>query len=345
MAQAVPLACALACACSVYQVLAVLFGAQDSSFELRLGGASQRASLRERLAAVFRNAGAVVPKCVRDAGAVKRCREEFARSPLYGRAARLLLGRCVCAEAREGADGAPPVACGQDEVECRMGMLLVFLAVSGCVGIVVVGGMLGIVPGACLPVAYFMLKATKRSHEERRRIVAAMPEAFASLAVALGSGHTLTQGMRFVGSHAEEPVRSEFLRVACAVECGVPVSDVLDELLERMPAPGLGLVSLALKISQRTGAPLRELLGEAADMVSERIRLERQLDVKTSQARMSARLVAWMPVGMVGALTLVLPDFREGIATPLGAGSVSVALALDACAWAIIRRIMKVDVE
>lgn len=345
MAQALPLACAVACAYSVYQLLFALLGATgESSLPIRERGDRYR-SLRELVVLAIRGVGAAVPQHVRITGAVRRVCEEFGRSPLYRRAACLLWGRQLRADVREAANKVPFASLGQGEADYQMGSLLVLLAMSGCAGVAVVGGIVGFAVGACLPAAYFTLRAAKRNREEQRCIVAAMPEAFASLAIALGSGHTLTQGMRFVGSHAEEPVRSEFLRVACAVECGVPVSDALDELLERLPAPGLGLVSLALKISQRTGAPLRELLGEAAEMVSDRIRLERQLDVKTSQARMSARLVAWMPVGMVGALTLVSPDFREGIATPLGAGSVSVALALDACAWVIIRRIMKVDVE
>ena len=171
-----------------------------------------------------------------------------------------------------------------------------------------------------------------------------MPEAFAALAIALGSGHSLAQGMRFVGSHAQEPVKSEFTRVSHAIDCGVPAASALDDLLERLPAPGLGFVSLALKISQRTGAPLRDLLADAAEMVGERMELARRLDVKTSQARMSARLVALMPVAMVGLLTLLSGDFRAGLAAPVGAGSVAVALALNLLAWWIIRRMMEVDV-
>ena len=115
-------------------------------------------------------------------------------------------------------------------------------------------------------------------------------------------------------------------------------------MLERLPAPGLGFVSLALKISQRTGAPLRDLLADAAEMVGERMELARRLDVKTSQARMSARLVALMPVAMVGLLTLLSGDFRAGLAAPVGAGSVAVALALNLLAWWIIRHVMEVDV-
>lgn len=169
-----------------------------------------------------------------------------------------------------------------------------------------------------------------------------MPEAFGALAISLGSGLSLSQAMRYVGTHAEEPVRGEFLRVGFSVDCGIPAARALDEMIGRLRAPGLDLVALALKVSQRTGAPLKDLLAEAARLVGDRIDLVRRLDVKTSQARMSAQLVACMPVAMIGILSLLSSDFQKGIATLPGMCSVAIALGLNAVAWSIIRRIMKV---
>lgn len=201
---------------------------------------------------------------------------------------------------------------------------------------------LGVLIGAAAPVAVGAARAYTERRRTSRDVEEAMPEAFAALSMSLGSGHSLAQGMRFVGTHAGEPVRTEFTRVAAAIDCGVPASDALDDLLGRIDAPGLGLVALALKVSQRTGAPLAELLAEAASMVGDRIELKRRLDVKTSQARMSAHMVAAMPIAMIAVLSLLSADFRRGLATPVGAASVTLALALNAVALAVIRRIMRV---
>lgn len=162
--------------------------------------------------------------------------------------------------------------------------------------------------------------------------------------MSLASGHSLAQGMRFVGAHAQEPVHTEFLRVAAAIDCGISATDALDDLLVRIDAPGLSLATLALKVSQRTGQPpLADLLSEASSMVGERIELKRRLDVKTSQARMSAHMVAAMPAGMCAVLALLSADFRRGLATPAGAGAVVLGLALNAVALVVIRRIMRVE--
>ncbi len=244
--------------------------------------------------------------------------------------------------ARTGVSALPREAL--DDVACR-GLFLMADALCGMAGAVIALSPLGLVVGAGAPWLLFSARAARRARAAVRKVEAEMPEAFDALAIALGSGHSLSQGMRFVGSHAQEPVRTEFMRVSYAIECGVPATSALDDLLERLPAPGLGLVSLALKVSQRTGAPLRDLLADAADMVAERMELVRRLDVKTSQARMSARLVALMPLAMIAMLTLLSPDFRAGLATPLGMGSVLVALVLNLMAWGIIRHIMEVDVS
>ena len=78
-------------------------------------------------------------------------------------------------------------------------------------------------------------------------------------------------------------------------------------------------------------------------MVGDRIELRRRLDVKTSQARMSAHMVALMPVAMIGILTLLSPDFRHGLTTAAGAVSIAIALVLNAVAWTVIKNIMEVE--
>ena len=202
---------------------------------------------------------------------------------------------------------------------------------------------IGFFLGLMVPFVITAVRNALDCRRERHDAEEAMPEAFTALSMSLASGHSLAQGMRFVGAHAQEPVHTEFLRVAAAIECGISATDALDDLLARVDAPGLSLVTLALKVSQRTGAPLAGLLSEAASMVGERIELKRRLDVKTSQARMSAHMVAAMPAGMCAVLALLSAAFRRGLATPVGVGAVVLGLALNAIALVVIRRIMRME--
>lgn len=225
------------------------------------------------------------------------------------------------------------------------GLLLIGMAAAALSGGIVAMSPLGLLVGGAVPFLVLSTLGTRRIRGHKNDLAHAMPEAFHALAISLGSGHSLEQALRFVGNHASEPIHTEFTRASFEMTCGIPAAIALDDLLRRLPAPGLDLVALALKVSQRTGAPLRDLLTQAADMVGERVELERTLETKTTQARMSARLVTVMPVAMVAILSLLSGDFRTGLATPIGAGAVTVALGLNAVAWVLIRRIMEVDVQ
>lgn len=199
-------------------------------------------------------------------------------------------------------------------IEDASGRLAFLLLSSGvcCVLLTMVSlSPLGFALGLVAPFAVGAARDGFESRREQHDAEEAMPEAFTALSMSLASGHSLAQGMRFVGAHAQEPVHTEFLRVAAAIDCGISATDALDDLLVRIDAPGLSLVTLALKVSQRTGAPLADLLSEASSMVGERIELKRRLDVKTSQARMSAHMVAAMPTGMCAVLALLSADFSR----------------------------------
>lgn len=192
-----------------------------------------------------------------------------------------------------------------EDDEARLACLLLSSGVCGIALTVVSLSPIGFVPGLLAPFGVGAARDTFDRRREQHDVEEAMPEAFTALSMSLASGHSLAQGMRFVGAHAQEPVHTEFLRVAAAIDCGVSATDALDDLLARIDAPGLSLVTLALKVSQRTGAPLADLLSEASSMVGERIELKRRLDVKTSQARMSAHMVSAMPAGMCAVLALL----------------------------------------
>lgn len=220
------------------------------------------------------------------------------------------------------------------------GLLACGLLASAVLGLVV-AGVVG--AGICLAGAVAILQWWAASFRERRATALArqVPDAFRSLAAALGSGKTLAQAISYVGTHLEGELGREFGRASLAVACGAAASDALDELAERVRAPGVELMVCALTVSSRTGAPLQGLFLRSANLAERRFALARELDAKTAQARLSSRIVCVLPAGLIGALALLSPDFRLGLATPVGAGCVAAAAMLDALALFVIRRILR----
>lgn len=214
-------------------------------------------------------------------------------------------------------------------VDRELASALVALSVTGLVA--------GVAVGAVASLAW----CSAREAARRRELARQVPDVFRSLAGALGAGRTLTQAISYVGSLGDGPLNREFARASLMVSCGTGATEAVGRVAKVTDAPGVELMVCALSVSARTGAPLQGLFLRSARLAERRFELERELTAKTAQVRLSARIVSALPVLLVAALVLVSPDYRAGVATPVGLGCVLVAALLDVVALSIIRRLMK----
>lgn len=220
------------------------------------------------------------------------------------------------------------------------GLLIGVLALASCA----LAWLLGVLWAApLLFCAGFLLAPVGAQNLERHRkeaIARAMPDLLRSLSSSLGAGQTLTQAIGYVGYHTKGEAGRAFVRASLEVQCGMSVAQALQDLEASLDAPGVSLLACALVVSQRTGAPLDGLLRRSAELVEEQATLKAELATKTAQVRLSARLVMVMPILLVGFLAALTPDYRAGLATPLGAGCLVVAAVLDVVALLSMRKIM-----
>ena len=199
---------------------------------------------------------------------------------------------------------------------------------------------LGLVVGAaaCAGAAAGVVGARER--RQRDLYCAQMPEALRCLSGALGAGKSLSQAIDHAGRTLPDPMGSEFLQASFEIKAGGPPDKAVDGLCSRVDAPGIALLGAALQISQRTGSSLNELFAQTAQIASDSASLHRELEVKTSQVRLSAKVVAAMPAVLCGFLTLLSGDYRAGLALPAGRACLAVAVLLDVCALMLVRRVM-----
>jgi len=188
-------------------------------------------------------------------------------------------------------------------------------------------------------VPYFLYEHAK--HQSALEIAHMMPSIFRTIAVALGSGLTLSQSIEYVSKHTEGVVSESFCIADMQIKCGFPIEEAIEDLAERLDAPGVNLLASALVISHRTGSPLKNLLQKTAELVELQEKNQRLIATKTAQVRLSARIVCLLPVVLLIILSLVSPDFQKGLFTPSGVICTVIAMVMDCIALLIIRSIMK----
>ena len=187
------------------------------------------------------------------------------------------------------------------------------------------------------------MSATSAAIVRKRRLGLAqeMPGIFRTLAVALGSGQTMSQAIEHVGARGHGYASESFAKAALMLRCGSSVEEALETIEHDLAAPGVGMLTTALRVSHTTGSPLKDLFMKSARLVERTSEFERLLSVKTAQVRLSVKIVCMLPVALVALLSVISPDFRAGLATPAGMASVCVAALMDTVALLIVRRLVR----
>jgi tight adherence protein B len=172
-----------------------------------------------------------------------------------------------------------------------------------------------------------------------------LPDTLSILASSVRGGFSLFQALQLIAREANDPAKSEFLRVIQQLSLGAPMDDALGGLARRMPTEDVDILVTAIKLQQQTGGNLAHVLDVVANTVRERHRVEREIRGLTAQQRFSAILLAGLPFLLTGVLFLISPTyighlFEWGWVLILPAS----AIILNIIGLILMRRIASIDV-
>jgi tight adherence protein B len=173
------------------------------------------------------------------------------------------------------------------------------------------------------------------------RFSAQLPIVAQQLASAIGAGLSLRQAIARAAADAPEPAATELRRLSTDLDLGARIETALEATVERLPDPGLRTMVIAVLVQRVAGGNLSQALADLSRRLEERAALEREARSATAQARMSAWLVAGLPMAGGVLVEIAAPGT---LARTLGQGPglllVIVATALQIVGVTIIRRII-----
>jgi Flp pilus assembly protein TadB len=185
---------------------------------------------------------------------------------------------------------------------------------------------------------YFALSWRAGKRWERLRLQ--LPEALHVVASALSAGASLNQALIHAAREVLPPLQGELRRVVEDVELGKTLEEALTDLQKRAPLPEFNMIIASLLIQQRSGGNLAQLLNETAELLKEDQRLRREMNVLTSQARASAQLIGFLPIGLFLYMFFFNPSYVEPLlTTQLGLTALGIGLVLEMIGFFIVYKI------
>jgi tight adherence protein B len=154
----------------------------------------------------------------------------------------------------------------------------------------------GVVPWVMVKVA--IKRRSSKLHEQ-------LPDVLTILASSLRAGHSFMQALDTVAKEIPDPGKTEFGRVVAEIRLGRSVEDALNAMAERVGSYDFKWAVLAVNIQREVGGNLAEILDTVADTVRERDQIRRQVDVLTTEGRLSMYILAALPIGIAAYMLVV----------------------------------------
>jgi len=220
-----------------------------------------------------------------------------------------------------------------------LALVLVLVAPSPTIGYAL--ALVGLLAGIVLSRSFLRFLGRRRVS----RFEDQLPDTLSILASSVRGGFSLFQALQLIAREANEPAKSEFLRVIQQLSLGAPMDDALGGLARRIPTEDVDILVTAIRLQQQTGGNLAHVLDVVANTVRERHRVEREIRGLTAQVRFSAILLAFLPFLLAGVLFLISPSyighlFQWGwvLVMPVG------AVVFTIIGLILMRRISAIDV-
>lgn len=237
----------------------------------------------------------------------------------------------------------------QADLEVRVGtfvLLSLFLLVAG----IVAGNylrwppVLGLAVGLALfaiPNLYVGIKRRLRV----RRFMNHFPDALEMFARSLRAGHSFTGAIQLVAQEMPDPVGTEFRKVFEEQNLGMPLRQALIGMTERVDALDVRFFATAVLIQRETGGNLAEIIDKISYVIRERFRIQGQLRIFTTQARMTGFILMFLPIGVA----LLIGIFNAEYLKPLwyertGKIMVATAVVMQVLGMLAIRKIIRIKI-
>jgi Flp pilus assembly protein TadB len=105
--------------------------------------------------------------------------------------------------------------------------------------------------------------------------------------------------------------------------------------------PDLAIVLAVVTACLEHGGPAAEPLDRAAGVLRSRAAERAERRVQSAQARLSATVLTWLPIAVLGVMVVTSPAVRRVVVSPVGATVVTIGAIINVLGWWWMRRIVE----
>ena len=217
---------------------------------------------------------------------------------------------------------------------------LAFAIVYFVTGYAVAGLLFGFL-AAGIPFIVVQLMASRRIGKFEEQF----PEATELLARSLRAGHAFTTGLSMVAEELPDPVGAEFRLVYDRQAFGMPISDALRDMAQRVPLLDARFFVTAVLTQRESGGNLAEVLDNLARLMRERFTVRREVKTLSAHGRITGLVLVCLTPALAAILFFLAPaHMMLLISDPMGRFMVGACILLQIIGGLAIRKIIQIEI-
>ena len=159
--------------------------------------------------------------------------------------------------------------------------------------------------GILLP--HFYVNTTRK--KRLRKFANEFPNAVDVIVRGVKAGLPLIDCLKVIAAEAAEPVKSEFQEIIEDQTLGMPLSEAVARLPERIPLAESNFFAIVIAIQSRTGGSLSEALGNLSKVLRDRKKMDAKIRAMSAEAKASASIIASLPFVVATLVYFTSPDY------------------------------------
>ncbi|MCE0496523.1 MAG: type II secretion system F family protein [Methylacidiphilales bacterium] len=164
--------------------------------------------------------------------------------------------------------------------------------------------------GGITAVLHVPIMAMKRSMRVNK-FVLQLAEFLVLITNSLRSGQTFLQGVDIASKDSPNPIGMEFRLLLKETNLGIPVETAFNNMLVRVPSEDLKIVMSAFSIQRNVGGNLADIMDQVSAMIRQRIAIQGQIRVLTTQGKLSGAIVGLLPFGLGAVIAMINYDYMK----------------------------------
>ena len=120
------------------------------------------------------------------------------------------------------------------------------------------------------------------------------------------------------------------------------VEDLMEDLGNRSGNDDIVSFANVFRISYRKGGNLKDTINTTHSILSDKMEIKEEIETMVSASKMEQTVMIFMPVGLIGIMKSMSPDFAANFATPAGVASTTIAIGLFIVSYFVGRKILNI---